>query len=270
MKKTLALILALVMVLALTACGQQAAAPAAPAATETPAATEAPAETEAPVEEEAAVEYVAVDYAGFCAAELDTPVAVEAYVQTIAYNAEYGNISMFLADEDCNGYYVYRMACDDELAAKIDYGKKLKVCGYKAEWSGEVEITEAVCEVLDGIFVAEAYDVTALLGTDELAEHINTCVTFSEMTIEDSGDGAAFLYNWDGSGAAGSNNDLYFKASVNGETYSFTVESDECAEGSEVYTTVTELKVGDTVNMEGYLYWYEGPQPHIHGVAVVG
>ena len=54
MKKTLAFLLALVMVLGLCACG----ASNAPAATQAPAATEAPAavETEAPAEPAAAVD----------------------------------------------------------------------------------------------------------------------------------------------------------------------------------------------------------------------
>lgn len=51
MKKLVALLLALVMVFALTACGEKAPAPTeAPAATAAPAATEAPAPTEPPVE----------------------------------------------------------------------------------------------------------------------------------------------------------------------------------------------------------------------------
>ena len=27
-------------------------------------------------------------------------------------------------------------------------------------------------------------------------------------------------------------------------------------------------KVGDTVDVEGFLYWYEGPQPHITSITV--
>ena len=28
------------------------------------------------------------------------------------------------------------------------------------------------------------------------------------------------------------------------------------------------LQVGDKVDIEGFLYWYEGPQPHITGIGV--
>ena len=47
------------------------------------------------------------------------------------------------------------------------------------------------------------------------------------MTVEASqdatGNDVAFLYNYDGSGEDG--NDLYFNVSLNGQTYTFTVES---------------------------------------------
>ena len=104
-------------------------------------------------------------------------------------------------------------------------------------------------------------DVTELLGTDALIEKQNQKVAFKGMTVEAKGDGAAFLYNWDGSGEEGS--DLYFNVSVNGQTYTFTVESYLCGPGTEVYEAVKALNVGDVVDMQGFLYWYEGANPHI-------
>ena len=67
------------------------------------------------------------------------------------------------------------------------------------------------------------------------------------------GNDVAFLYNWDGSGSAGNNSDLYFDVSVNGATYTFTVESYLCGEDTDVYKAVTELKVGDVIDLEGIL-----------------
>ena len=37
---------------------------------------------------------------------------------------------------------------------------------------------------------------------------------------------------------------------------------------SDVYTTVGQLNVGDTVNVEGFLYWYEGLNPHITSITL--
>jgi hypothetical protein len=77
---------------------------------------------------------------------------------------------------------------------------------------------------------------------------------------------SAFFYSWDGSGSQG--DDLYFKASVNGQTYTFTVESYLTGSDTAVYKAVEALKVGDTVDMTGFLYWYEGANPHITNITV--
>ena len=115
-------------------------------------------------------------------------------------------------------------------------------------------------------FVATAKDVTDLIGKDELIDHQNEFVSFKGMTVEDAGNGAAFMYNWDGSGEDGS--DLYFNVSKDGATYTFTVESYLCGPGTDVYEAVKALNIGDTVDMEGFLYWYEGVNPHITSVTV--
>ena len=49
----------------------------------------------------------------------------------------------------------------------------------------------------------------------------------------------AYLYNYDGSGEEG--DDLYFRASKDGNTYTFTVESYLCDKDSDVYKAVKEL-----------------------------
>ena len=41
-----------------------------------------------------------------------------------------------------------------------------------------------------------------------------------------------------------------------------------CGPDTDVYKAVKELKVGDVVDLEGFLYWYEGPNPHITAVTV--
>ena len=162
------------------------------------------------------------------------------------------------------------MACSEADYAKLEKGTKIKVTGYKSEWSGEVEITDATFVIEDGNYVADALDVTSLLGTDDLVKHQNEFVSFKGMTVEPAAEGndAAFLYNWDGSGQEG--DDLYFNVSLNGQTYTFTVESYLCDSSTEVYSAVKNLKVGEVIDMEGFLYWYNGVNPHITSVKVVG
>ena len=89
------------------------------------------------------------------------------------------------------------------------------------------------------------------------------------MTVEaagqdDEGNDVAFLYKYDGSGQDG--DDLYFNVSLDGQTYTFTVESYLCDNTTDVYAAVKALNVGDKIDMEGFLYWYEGVNPHITSV----
>lgn len=204
----------------------------------------------------------------YIAAELDTEVVIDTYVQ--AKQSWWDNKATVYAQSPDGAYFIYNMACSEEDYAKLTPGTKIRVTGYKTEWSGEVEIAEgATFEILGGdTFVATPTDVTSLLGTDELINHQNELVSFKGMTVEASkdadGNDVAFLYNWDGSGQDG--NDLYFNVSVNGQTYNFTVESYLCDNTTDVYAAVKALNIGDVIDMEGFLYWYEGVNPHITSV----
>ena len=234
----------------------------------TEAATEEATEettTEAAAEEEAAV----MSYEEYVAAELDSKVVVETYVQAKqSWYAEQATATVYTQSED-GAYFLYDMACSEEDYEKLTPGTKIKVTGYKAEWSGEVEIVDATFEFVEGDeYVAEALDATELLGTDELINHQNQLAAFKGMTVEASkdaeGNDVAFTYGWEGSGQEG--DDLYFNVSLNGETYNFVVESYLCDSTTDVYKAVTELEIGDVIDMEGFLYWNEGVNPHITSV----
>lgn len=207
-------------------------------------------------------------YAEYVAAPLDTEVVIEAYVQAKQSWWE-DKATVYTQDPD-GAYFLYDMACSEEDYEKLTKGTKIKVTGYKGEWAGEVEIKDATFEIMEGNYVAEAADATAWLGTDELIKHQNEFVAFKGLTVEAStdadGNEVPYLYSWDGSGQEG--DDLYFNASVNGNTYTFTIESYLCDSTTEVYAAVKNLAVGDVIDMEGFLYWYEGVNPHITAVTV--
>lgn len=210
---------------------------------------------------------VVMSYAEYAAAELETQVVVETYVQ--AKQSWWENSATLYTQDQDGAYFIYNVACSEEDYAKLTEGTKIRVTGYKAEWAGEVEIIDGTFEIIEGdTFVAEPKDVTSLLGTDELIDSQNQLVSFKGMTVEPStdadGNEVAYLYSWDGSGTEG--DDLYFNVSVNGNTYSFVVESDLCDSTTEVYSAVKNLQVGDKIDMEGFLYWYEGVNPHIISV----
>lgn len=275
MKKFVAMLLALSMVLAFAACAKTdttettaAAAETTAAAVETTvAAEETTAATESTDGTEAAVVEV-MTHEEYLAAAIDDQVCVETYVQATQSWWE-DKITVYCQSPE-GAVFAYDMACSEEDAAKLVPGTKIRITGYKAEWSGEVEIMDGTFEFVEGgdTYIAEALDVTDLLGTDELIDHQNEFVTFTGLTVEPStdanGNEAAFLYSWDGSGSQG--DDLYFNVSVNGETYNFCVESYLCGADTDVYKAVEALQVGDVINAEGFLYWYEGVNPHITSV----
>ena len=208
-------------------------------------------------------------YAEYDAAALDTQVTVETYVQTKQgwWENEGVGMATFYTQDAEGGYFLYNMPCSQDEYNKLAVGTKIKVTGYKSEWSGEVEIIDATFVIEDGNYVASPLDITDKLASADLIKYQNRFVSFKGMTVEAiDDDGCAFFYSWDGSGTQG--DDLYFKVSSNGQTYTFTVEYYLTGADTDVYKTVEGLKVGDTVDMEGFLYWYEGVNPHITNVTV--
>lgn len=281
MKKLTMLLLTLTLVFSCIGCGskEDSANDAANVEAEAETGAETDAEEDADVaepeaeaadetqEEDAAEVEGVMTYDEYVAADLDSEVVVETYVQAKQSWWE-DKATLYTQDQD-GAYFVYNVACSQEDYDKLTPGTKIKVTGYKSEWSGEVEIVDGTFEIEDGNYVAEAEDVTGLLGSDELINHQNEFVTFKGMTVEaagqdDDGNDVAFLYNWDGSGQDG--DDLYFNVSLDGTTYTFTVESYLCDNTTDVYSAVKALNIGDKIDMEGFLYWYEGVNPHITSV----
>ena len=160
------------------------------------------------------------------------------------------------------------MTCSEEDAAKLTPGTKIRVTGTKAMWpevNGEVEIgSGCTFEFVEGAdtYVAEALDVTALVGTDELASKMNRRVVFKGVTITAQVDGSAFNYK----NAAEKTDDLYFKGTIGKNEVSFCVEFYLRGKDTDVYKAVEGLKVGDKVDVEAYLYWYTSANPHVIAV----
>lgn len=276
MKKFVSAVLALCLAGALTACAGGASSSESTAAEESSsAATSEETSSAASSEENATSEAAAgtvMSYDEYMAADLDSQVTVQAYVQ--AKQSWYEDKATVYAQDKDGGYFFYDMACPEDEYDLLTPGTKIQVTGYKSEWSGETEIMDGSFQIIDDgdTYVADPLDVTQMLGTDELINYQNQFVSFKGMTVEAAGQDAngndvPFLYNYDGSGTEG--DDLYFNASYNGQTYTFTIESYLCDSSTEVYSAVKSLQIGQTIDMEGFLYWYEGVNPHITSVTVV-
>ena len=232
MKKFFAILLTLTFVFALTSCGGGA--------------------------DPAAKSEGVMTYAEYDAAPLDSEVVIEAYVQ--AKQSWWEDKATVYAQDPDGAYFLYDMACSAEDYEKLTVGTKIKVTGYKGAWEGEVEIMDATFEIGEGTWVAEPTDVTALLANEaELIKHQNKLVSFKGMTVE------AVEYK---NGEPG--DDIYVTLSLDGNSYSFCVEMYLTGPDTEVYTTVGTLAAGDVVDVEGFLYWYQGANPHITSVTKVG
>lgn len=243
MKKFLAIMLVLVTLLCCVACGEKA---------------------EDPSKKSEGV----MTWAEYDAAALDAQVVIETYVQ--AKQSWWEDKATVYTQDGDGAYFLYEMKCSEADYAKLVPGQKIKVTGYKAEWSGEVEVVDATFEIVEGNWIAEPMDATALLGTDGLIKHQNKLAAIKGLTVaakkDANGADVPYLYKWDGSGQDG--DDLYFDVTLNGATYTFTVESYLTGSDTAVYQAVKNLKVGDTIDVEGFLYWYEGVQPHVTAVTV--
>ena len=235
MKKFIALLMAMMMVLALGACGNEKAGDDINAKSEG-----------------------VMTYAEYDAAAMDAEVVIEAYVQ--ATQSWWDNKIVVYGQDADGGYLAYNLVCSEEDAAKLVAGTKIRVTGFKTEWSGEVEIAEgATFEFVEAeAWIAEPMDVTSLLGTDELITHQNKKVAFKGLTIE------KIEYK---NGEPG--DDIYVTVSLNGASYDFCVERYLTDPETDVYKAFAELKAGDVVDMEGFLYWYTEVNTHITAVAPV-
>lgn len=265
MKKIISLLLVLAMVLCFAACGNDQGN----GNTTEPSDT-TPVPSSDPVVEEGSEpadnDVVVMNHDEFDLAELESQIVIETYVQAVESWWD-GACHIYAQSED-GGYYIYQYACTEDEAAALVPGTHIRVTGYKTAWSGEVEIIDSTIEILEGSYiVSEPIDATALLGTDELMDHMNALVGFKGLTVVASNDdGAAFLYKWDGSGSQG--DDLYFKVTDGTNEYTFTINVYMAGTGvdSDVYQAVEALNVGDVIDVQGFLYWYEGPQPHVTAV----
>ena len=199
-------------------------------------------------------------WAEYVASEVGTKVTIEAYVQ--GHQNWWDNKITIYAQDGHGGYFLYEMPCSEELAAKLVPGTKIRVTGYRAEYSGEIEIMTdeldpATIEIIDGHYIADHIDVTSKLGTEEIANYQNMKVVFKGMTVK------SIDYKTDDY-----DKDIYLTLTYNGQDYSFCVENYLTGPSTDVYKTVAGLKVGDVVDVEAFLYWWKGINPHITGVTV--
>ena len=198
----------------------------------------------------------------YMAAEVGSKVLIEAYVQ--GHQAWWNNMITLYAQDENGGYFLYEFPCTQEMAEKLVPGTKIRVQGYKAEWSGEIEIVSdkvdpdfAKIEIIEGNNVATPIDITSKLGTDDLIKYQNMLVEFKGLTVK------SIEYK---NGEPG--DDIYVYLTYNGADYSFCVERYLTGPETDLYTKVGTLVEGDVVDIVGFAYWYNGINTHITSITV--
>lgn len=203
----------------------------------------------------------AMSYSEFVAAELESEVVVETYIQAKQgwWEKDGVGVATFYTQNEEGAFFVYEMPCSkDDYDNLLVQGAKIRVTGFKAEWSGEVEIIDAKYELLEGKYIAEAKDLTDKLGTDELINYQNQLAVFKSMTVE------KIEYK---NGEPG--DDIYVTLGYNGASYNFCVEAYLTGADTTLYKTFADIQVGALVDVEGFVYWYEGVNTHITGITVL-
>ena len=253
MKKLLTIMLSVLMVCGLVACSSNKEAEPTETATTEPETTETTT-ADFPTAKDT--------YETFMAAENDSEVEVLMYVQAHqGWWEDNGQGVMTLYGMDnYGGYFVYNAKMDEATADSIEEGTLVKVTGTKTEWSGEVEIVDATVEVYadQDKAVMPANDVSDLMGDSEkLAAYMNQKVVINGLDVvkvetKDS--------EYDP--------DLYITCMQGDVEVNLCVENYLTGPDSEVYKTAQSLQEGDIIDVEGFLYWYEGANPHVTSITV--
>ncbi len=252
MKKLLTIMLSVLMVCGLVACSSSKEE-AEPTTTTTPEATETTT-SDFPTAKDT--------YETFMAADIDSEVEVLMYVQAHqGWWEDNGQGVMTLYGMDnYGGYFVYNAKMDEATADSIEEGTLVKVTGTKTEWSGEVEIVDATVEVYGDQekAVMPANDVSDLMGDSEkLAAYMNQKVVINALEVV-SVETKDSEYD----------PDLYITCMQGDVEVNLCVENYLTGPDTEVYMTAQALQEGDVIDVEGFLYWYEGANPHVTSITV--
>lgn len=209
----------------------------------------------------------ALSHADFIKAEVGTEVSVQGYIQDRC--TWYNGAASFYFQDSNGGYYVYNLACtEDEYKNTLTVGADLFVTSQKAEWRGEVEVdytkvTEnAKWEIASKSTKVYPATKVADIATATLDKYKNTKVATGELEVT-----KAPFTSWEDyslTPAAGA--DVYFAVKDSaGNELTFVVEAylEDSQYGSATYTAVTELAVGDKVELEGFVYYYDAPQMQV-------
>ena len=197
-------------------------------------------------------------HAEYFAAEAQTKVTIEGFVQ--GKQGWWNNKAIFYLQDKDGGYVVYELPCTEAEYDKLKIGTKVKIVGYKTIYNGLHEIYDekATFEILEGEWIASPTDLTdKLTDNAALSKQQGALATFKGMTVK------AVSYKNEEPG-----DDIYVTLTKDNVDYDFCVEVYLTGTDTDVYQAVGELKAGDVIDVECFVYWWNDLNPHITKVTV--
>ena len=200
--------------------------------------------------------------------------------KTTYYN---GTTNLYLTSKDgSEGYYVYNYECTQEQFNALVYNStnpiEVAVSGVKASYAGMQEIIDATVTITGNSYKIDSIQFTDLSNLNEnfMCSIFVTTLTVKEYPAQAENSGTtvsankAYAYKGDEP-----TDDLYFiLVDANGNELSCCVEAyidysqytPTFKDG--LYNAVKSLQVGDVVSVSGFMYWWNGANPHIISISV--
>lgn len=218
--------------------------------------------TVTPTPKPAKASHTVMNYDEYMAAPMNETVTIHAYVQAKEdlLEDEDGNdtVTLYLQDKD-GGYYVYDMPILEMDYDHLKKGQEMYITGTKTQWEGEIEIIEASSyRIGNGSWISEPVDIDDIYMDEEaLQTHMNQLVSLKDLTVTD-----IQLPDQEGG-------DINIICTKDDISIPLVIVSALYDEDSDEYTQAENLLQGDTVDVQGFLYWYnEKPQIHIKSFSV--
>ncbi|MBO5711914.1 MAG: hypothetical protein J6R47_03660 [Acholeplasmatales bacterium] len=207
---------------------------------------------------------------------------VEVYGFIISRTTFWNGTNINLAGSQAGeGYYVYEYGCTQEkyyqLPVDLENPGYVRVTGTKASYAGMQEIVDATVEVVETDKVYSPLKLEDFAAINEKVmssvfygdfEVVQFTTTDSNVTVAENG---AYGYKGDNP-----TDDLYFDVKdANGNILKCCIETylDYDSIGgvdykTNLYNTILGLQIGDKVSLQGFMYWWNGANPHIIQVSV--
>lgn len=212
-----------------------------------------------------------LDYATYMDAPKGEVVSVEGFVS--AKQAWWnGQVIVYLTTSvPGEGYFLYNVSCSkEESDTDLVIGSYIRARGTKEIYAGEHELIGVTYTVVNTIKrPASTIDLTDKIS--DLSAYQNSYFTMTltvkkyETTDSNATVAASEAFGYKGDAPT---DDLYFTLTDGTTDIACCIESYLTNSSTSVYAAVQALAVGDSVTVTGYLYWWNGPNPHIVSLSV--